>query len=96
MSLETEDVTNLDVVVDDLTKAVNAAPDQAYPLYSLAASFHRMASMKQSVQLVETARSKFEIAFKKFPKFADGLILYALVCTTAQACCVGMYAMQTS
>lgn len=80
MSLETEDVTtNLDTVVDDLTKAVNAAPDQAYPLYSLAAAYHRMASMKQSMQLVETARSKFQDAFKKFPKFADGLILYALV-----------------
>ena len=79
VSLETEDVMNLDSVIDDLSKAVKAAPDQPYPLYSLASSYHRMASVNQSMQLVETARSTFQNALNKFPKFADGLILYALV-----------------
>jgi import receptor subunit TOM70 len=78
VSLETEEAMNLDSVIDDLSKAVSAAPDQPYPLYSLASSYHRMASIQQSMQLVETARSKFQNALNKFPKFADGLILYAL------------------
>ena len=79
VSLETEDVSNLDTVISDLSKAVIAAPDQPYPLYSLASSYHRLAGINQSMQLIETARIKFQDALKKFPKFADGLILYALV-----------------
>ena len=79
VSLETEDLSNLNSVISDLSKAVSSAPDQPYPLYSLASSFHRLASVNQSMQLIETARAKFQEALKKFPKFADGLILYALV-----------------
>ena len=79
VSLETEDLTNLQSVISDLSKAVSGAPEQPYPLYSLASSFHRLASINQSMQFIETARSKFQEAFKKFPKFGDGLILYALV-----------------
>ena len=79
VSLETEDLTNLQSVISDLSKAVSSAPDHPYPLYSLASSFHRLASVNQSMQLIEAARTKFQEALKKFPKFADGLILYALV-----------------
>ena len=72
-------MTNLQSVISDLSEAVRAAPDQPYPLYSLASSYHRLASINQSMQLIESARTKFQEALKKFPKFADGLILYALV-----------------
>lgn len=88
VSLETEDVSNLDTVISDLSKAVVSAPDQPYPLYSLASSYHRLAGINQSMQLIETARSKFQDALKKFPKFADGLILYALVSLSPVLCTV--------
>ena len=74
-------MSNLDSVVEDLTKAVERAPQQPYPIYSLASSFHRLASISQSMQLIQTARIKFQEALRKFPTFADGLILYALVRT---------------
>ena len=77
--LESEEMTSLDTVVEDLTKAVGRAPDQPYPIYSLASSFHRLASISQSMQLIETARAKFQEGLRRFPAFADGLILYALV-----------------
>jgi import receptor subunit TOM70 len=76
--LESEEMSNLDSVVEDLTKAVERAPQQPYPIYSLASSFHRLASISQSMQLIQTARIKFQEALRKFPTFADGLILYAL------------------
>ena len=79
--LESEEMSNLDTVVEDLTKAVEKAPQQPYPIYSLASSFHRLASISQSMQLIQTARIKFQEALRKFPTFADGLILYALVRT---------------
>jgi tetratricopeptide (TPR) repeat protein len=79
--LESEEMSNLDSVVEDLTKAVERAPQQPYPIYSLASSFHRLASISQSMQLIQTARIKFQEALRKFPTFADGLILYALVRT---------------
>ena len=87
MYLESEDVSNLDLVVEDLTKAVERAPDQPYPIYSLASSFHRLASISQSLQLIETARLKFQEGLRRFPSFADGLILYALVRTLPGVLC---------
>lgn len=38
-----------------------------------------MAGMTQSMQMLEKAKSKFAEAREKFPTYADGLILYALV-----------------
>ena len=79
VGLETEDPSQLTTVVQDLEKAVAQAPDFPYAQFTLASAYHRMAGVQQSMQLVETARVKFNDAVKRFPTFADGLVLYALV-----------------
>ena len=54
-------------------------PNSAHTAYSLASTHHRLAAMAQSIQMLETARAKFDEARGKFSDFADGLILQALV-----------------
>ena len=67
------------------------APTSPYASYSLASTFHRIAGMHQSMQMLESARQKFEDAVKKFPNYVDGLVLYALV--RERVCvCVCMHA----
>ena len=81
--LETaEDPNQLSKCIDDLEKAIRMAPNSAHAAYSLASAYHRLAGMTQSMQVLETARIKFEENRGKFPNFADGMILYALVSST--------------
>ena len=81
--LETaEDPSQLSTCIDDLEKATKMAPSSAHAAYSLASSYHRMAGMAQSMQTLEKAKVKFEEARGKFPNFADGMILHALVSST--------------
>ena len=81
--LETaEDPSQLSTCIDDLEKATKMAPSSAHASYSLASSYHRMAGMAQSMQTLEKAKVKFEEARGKFPNFADGMILHALVSST--------------
>ena len=80
VGMEAEDIQGLTSVTEDLEKALKMAPNSPYALFSLASVFHRMASVHQSMQLLESARLKFEDAVQKFPNYTDGLILYAMVC----------------
>ena len=78
--LESDDVQGFTAAADDLERALRMSPGSPFILYSLASTYHRIASVHQSVQLLESARLKFEEAVAKFPSFVDGIILYALVC----------------
>ena len=84
LGLESEDPQGLNVVSEDLEKAVKMAPNFPYASYSLASTYHRIAGLLQSVQTLELARDKFEEAVKKFPNYVDGLVLYALVSVKPQ------------
>ena len=78
--LETaEGPDQLSKCINDLERAIKMAPNSAHAAYSLASAYHRLAGMTQSMQVLETARTKFEENRGKFPNFADGLILHALV-----------------
>ena len=72
---------NLSTVLDDLEAAAQQAPHSPYIYFSLASAYHRSAGIHQSMQLIGTAQAKFEEANKKFPEYADGLILYSMVCS---------------
>ena len=84
VGLESEDPQGLNVVSEDLEKAVKMAANFPYASYSLASTYHRIAGLLQSVQTLELARDKFEEAVKKFPNYVDGLVLYALVSVKPQ------------
>ena len=79
VSLEGDDMNGLSTVSEDLEKAIKLAPNCPFALYSLASTYHRIAGIHQSMQLLESARIKFEDAVRKFPNFVDGLILYSMV-----------------
>lgn len=81
LSLESEDPqAPLGTLVEDLEKGLSLAPTSPQAAYLLASAYHRMAGLQQSMQLLETAKTKFGEAVQKFPNFGDGLLLYAMVC----------------
>ena len=79
LNLESEDLQLMPSVISDLEAAITIAPNSPYAAYSLASSYHRLAGLNQSVQILETAQMKFREAMQKFPTYADGLVLHALV-----------------
>ncbi len=76
-----EQQAGIGTVVQDLEKGLSLAPSSPQVAYLLASAYHRLASMQQSLQLLETAKTKFSEAVEKFPNFGDGLLLYSMVCT---------------
>lgn len=66
-------------MVEDLKKTLAMVPDCPYAAFSLATTYHRLAGMSQSMQVLTQSTAHFEEASKKFPQFVDGLVLYAMV-----------------
>ena len=79
MESENQAIELVSNAVADLEKAIKMAPDHAYAHYHLAAAKHRLMGLTQSMQLMESVKSMFDKAYKRFPSNAEGLVLYAMV-----------------
>lgn len=79
MESENQSLDLISNAVSDLETALKLAPGHSYSHYRLAAAYHRLMGITQSMQLMETVKSKFEKAYRQFPSNAEGLVLYAMV-----------------
>eukprot|EP00731_Ephydatia_muelleri_P011853 Em0006g747a len=78
MESENQALDLVNGAVRDLETAAKLAPDHSYCHYRLAAAYHRLMGITQSMQLMETVKSKFEKAYRQFPSNAEGLVLYSM------------------
>ena len=78
MESENQSLDLISNAVSDLETALKLAPGHSYSHYRLAAAYHRLMGITQSMQLMETVKSKFEKAYRQFPSNAEGLVLYAM------------------
>eukprot|EP00731_Ephydatia_muelleri_P034182 Em0049g29a len=66
MESENQALDLVNGAVRDLETAAKLAPDHSYCHYRLAAAYHRLMGITQSMQLMETVKSKFEKAYRQF------------------------------